>query len=126
MAERSFSEVLQDIVHHVQEIVRSEVRLARVEIQEEAAKTKASMTLLGAGAVAALFAVLFLLYTVADLLALVLPGWAAALIVGGVLAIAAGVTLSAGAKEFRRIHPKPERTAETIKENIEWARQQTK
>jgi hypothetical protein len=29
-------------------------------------------------------------------------------------------------KHFRRVHFTPERTVETLKENVEWARQQTK
>jgi uncharacterized membrane protein YqjE len=124
--ERSFSDVLQDIVRNVQEIVRSEVRLAKTEIREEAVKAKSSVAMLGAGAVAAIFAVLFLLLTVVYALALVVPSWAAALIVGAGLAIAAGVMLMTGIKQFKQIHPRPERTVESIKENIEWAKQNTK
>jgi uncharacterized membrane protein YqjE len=124
--ERSFSDVLQDIVRNVQEIVRSEVRLAKTEIREEAVKAKSSVAMLGAGAVAAIFAVLFLLLTIVYALALVVPSWAAALIVGAGLAIAAGVMLMTGIKQFKQIHPRPERTVESIKENIEWAKQNTK
>jgi hypothetical protein len=36
--DRSFADVFQDILHNVQEIVRSEVRLAKTEIREEAVK----------------------------------------------------------------------------------------
>ena len=38
--DRSFSDVVQDILRNVQEIVRSEVRLAKTEIREEAVKAK--------------------------------------------------------------------------------------
>jgi len=124
--DRSFSDLLQDIIRNVQEIVRSEVRLAKTEIREEAAKTKASMLLLGAGAVTGLFAILFLLLMIVSALALVMPNWAAALVVGAALAVAAGVMLAGGVKSFQRIHPTPDRTVETIKENIQWAKQQTK
>jgi uncharacterized membrane protein YqjE len=124
--DRSFSDLLQDIIRNVQEIVRSEVRLAKTEIREEAAKTKASMLLLGAGAVTGLFAILFLLLMIVSALALIMPNWAAALLVGAALAVAAGVMLAGGVKSFQRIHPTPERTVETIKENIQWAKQQTK
>jgi uncharacterized membrane protein YqjE len=124
--DRSFSDLLQDIIRNVQEIVRSEVRLAKTEIREEAAKTKASMVLLGAGAVTGLFAILFLLLMIVSALALVMPNWAAALVVGAALAVAAGVMLAGGVKSFQRIHPTPDRTVETIKENIQWAKQQTK
>jgi uncharacterized membrane protein YqjE len=124
--DRSFSDLLQDIIRNVQEIVRSEVRLAKTEIREEAVKARASLALLGAGALTGFFAILFLLLMIASALALVMPNWAAALVVGAALAVAAGVMLMGGVKSMQRVHPKPERTVETIKENIEWAKQQTK
>lgn len=124
--ERSFSDVLQDVVRNVQEIVRSEVRLAKAEIKDEAIKAKSSVAMLGAGAVMAVFAVLFLLLTIVFALSLVIPIWAAALAVGVVLSIAAGVMLMSGMNLFKQIHPAPQRTVETIKENVEWAKQQTR
>lgn len=36
--QRSFSDVLQDIVSNIQQIVRAEVRLAQVEIKEKPAE----------------------------------------------------------------------------------------
>ncbi len=124
--ERSISDVFQDIIRNIQEIVRSEVRLVKIEIRDETLKAKSAGLLIGAGAVTAIFAALFLLLTIVYALSIVLPSWAAALIVGVALAIAAAGTLSAGVKLFKRIHAKPERTVETLKENIQWAKQQTK
>ena len=124
--DRSLSDILQDTIRNVQEIVRSEVRLAKTEIREEVAKAKSSTLLLGAGAVTAIFAVLFLLLTVVYGLALVMPSWAAALIVGAALTVVATLVLTIGLERFRQIHPTPERTVETIKENVEWAKQQAK
>ena len=124
--DRSLSDVFQDIIRNVQEIVRSEIRLAKTEIREEAAKAKYSTLLLGAGTVVAIFAVLFLLLMIVYALALVMPSWEAALIVGAVLAVVASVTLPAGVRRFKQIPPTPERTVGTIKENVEWAKQRTK
>ena len=124
--DRSLSEVLQDILRNLQDIVRSEVRLAKTELREEADKVKSSALLTGAGAVTALFALLFLLLTIVYALSLVLPIWAAALIVGSVLAVFAALLLMVGVRHFKQIHPVPERTVETLKEDVEWAKQQTK
>ena len=124
--ERSFSDVFQDIVRNIQEIVRSEVRLAKTEIRDEAAKAKSAGLLITVGAVTAIFAALFLLLMIVYVLSRVMPNWAAALIVGVALAIVAGATLSAGVKRFKQIHPTPERTVETLKENVEWVKQQIK
>jgi len=125
-ADRSLTDVLQNIVRNVQEIIRSEVRLAKTELREEAAKAKVAALWLAAGAATAMFAILFLLITIVDALTLVMPNWAAALTVGGVLALVASVLLSAGKKHLNQVHPAPERTVETIKETVEWAKQNIK
>jgi hypothetical protein len=82
----------------VQEIVRSEVRLAKTELREEAAKVKTSGVLLGAGALLGLYAGGFLLLGTVYVLATILPAWAAAFIVALTLALVAGFLLSAGRK----------------------------
>lgn len=125
-SERSFSELLQAILRNVQEIMRSEVCLVKAEFREEAAKAKTSIALLGFGALAAMLAVVFLLLTIVFALGLVMPLWASALIVGGMLATAAVVMFIWGIKRFKQIHPTPERTLETMKENVQWAKQYTK
>ena len=124
--ERSVSEVFQDIVRNVQEIVRSEVRLAKTEIREEAVKAQSSGLLIAVGSLTAGFSILFLLLTIVYALSLVMPNWAAALLVGAALAIAAAATISGGIKRFKQIHPTPERTVKTLKEDLEWAKQQSK
>jgi len=126
LLDRSLTEVLQNIVRNVQEIVRAEVRLAKTEFIEEAAKAKSAGLFLGVGAVAAIFATLFLLLTIVYALTRVMPDWAAALTVGAALAILASVVLAAGVKRFKEIHPTPERTVDTLKENVEWAKQHSK
>ena len=124
--DRSLSDVFQDIIRNVQEIVRSEVRLAKTEILEEVAKAKSGTLMLGAGIIAALFATALLLLMVVYALTLVVPSWAAALIVGGLLAVVASVMIAAGMRQINAVRPTPARTVETIKENVEWAKQQTK
>lgn len=124
--DRSITEVLQDILNNVQNIIRAEVILAKSEVMDEIAKVKAAAPLLIVGGATALLATLFLIWTIVYLLALVLPLWAAALIVTAVLAAVGSATLSSGIKQLRRVDPKPERTIATVKENVQWAKQQIK
>ena len=124
--ERSISDVVQDIIRNIQEMLRSEVRLAKTELREEAVKVKASGILIGGGAVSAIFALFFLLLMTVYALTRVVPDWAAALIVAGFTAAVAGFMMSAGMKRFKQLHPTPERTIENIKENVEWVKQKTK
>jgi uncharacterized membrane protein YqjE len=122
--ERPMTEVLKDIIGNVQEMVRSEVRLARVEMREEAAKTARAGAMLAAGGVLGITAGVFMLVFIAELLDMVMPDWAAALLVGLALGIAAAVLISKGRA---RLHvPTPDKTIENVKENVEWMKNQTR
>ena len=122
---RSIFTVLQDIVNNVQDIIRLEVRLAKTEVREELAKVQSAGLLLGIGATAAIFSVLFILLAIASALSRVVPDWAAALIVAAGVALIAVVTLAAGTKRLKTVEAAP-KTAASLKENVTWAKQQIK
>jgi uncharacterized membrane protein YqjE len=122
---RSLSDVFRDILGNVQEIVRSEVRLVKTEAWEDVAKAKPPALLLATGGATAFFAILFLLLAIFYALGLFIPYWAAALIVGAVLAVVGTMILKAGVAGFKRIYPLDD-TRESIKENVEWAKQHSK
>ena len=126
MSGRSISSVLGDIVQNVQEIVGSELRLAKTEIAEEISKARGAGMLLGLGTFCAIFAVLFLLLALMFGLSNVVPMWAAALIVAIPMGMAAGIMCYLGRKRFRNVHPIPDRAVETVKENVQWAIQRIK
>jgi len=125
-SDRSVSDVLQDIIRNIQDIVRSEVRLAKTEVREEVTKAKSAGLLLSIGALSGIFGLFFLLFAIVYGLSNIVPNWAAALIVAVALAICAGIMLRAGVKRFKQVHPAPDKTIESLKENVEWAKQQTK
>jgi hypothetical protein len=122
---RSIPEILQDVLTNIQDIVRAEVRLAKAELGEELDRARSGGLLIGAGAVAAIFSALFLLLACVYALGLVMPDWAAALIVAAAVGVAAVVTLGLGLKRFRAIRAAP-KTAASLKENVRWAKQLTK
>ena len=124
--DRSVSDVLQDIVGNIQDIIRSEVRLAKTEVRQEAVKAKSASLLLGVGAVTGIFGTFFLLLTIVYALSNVVPNWAAALIVAIALAVIATVMVSMGLNQFKLVHPTPDKTIENLKENVEWAKRQVK
>lgn len=124
-ADRSISSVLHDIVGNVQDIVRSELRLARTELTDELAKARKGAVLLGVGSLLLWFSALFVLVAIVYALSLVMPGWAAAgLVALGVGAIAA-LCVGLGLKRLKSMRGVP-KTTETLKENAEWAKQLTR
>jgi uncharacterized membrane protein YqjE len=124
--DRSISSVLRDIVQNVQDIVRSELRLAKIEIGEELTKAKTAVVLLGISAVGGFLAVFFALIAAVFALSKIVPNWAAALIVAAAMGIGAAALAYAGRKRLRRVNTIPAHTVENLKENIQWAKQQTK
>lgn len=123
---RSMPEVLQDIVGNFQEIIRSEFSLAKIEIKQEAAQAKGPAIMWLVGGALGLYALGFLLLTAVFAMATVMPIWLAALIVGAVLTVVSIALLSAAGKRLKQIRKVPERTIESLKENVQWAKEQIK
>ena len=124
--DRSFSDVLHDIVANFQGIIRSEVTLAKTEIREELKKVQSAGVWLGIGALASILAVIFLLLAAMFALTRLVPDWAAALVVTLIVAIIAAAAFMRGRnriKEAGRVMPE---TIHSWKENVRWAKQQVK
>ena len=124
--ERSFSEVVESIVGNVQTIIRSEIQLAKTEVKEETAKAARATGILAAGGLLGLYAGGFLLLTIVRALENVTPPWLASLIVAVVVGVAAFVAINAGRTRMKHVHPTPDKTIKTVKENVEWVKDQTK
>ena len=123
----SMSQLISGIVGDAQDLVRKEIALARQEVREELGAAKAAGIKLGiAGTVLAIGGLLLVLAVaqgIADLFNW--PTWAGYALVGVILAIVGGVLLSAAQRQIKNINPVPERTVETMKENVEWIKDRT-
>lgn len=127
-ADRSFGAIVQDMIARGQEIARAEVRLAKAEIKEETSKAIKASTQLVAGAVVGIFALSFLLWGITEGIGAtdLIPRWVAILGMGVVLGVVAFVLAQSGKKRLQSVHTVPEKTIESVKENVEWVKQQTK
>ena len=123
--DRSISTVLHDIVGNVQDIIRSEVRLAKTEITDELGKLGIASILLGVGALLLTFSALFALLAIIYALSTFLPAWEAALIVAAGVGAIAALCWGVGLQKFRAARAAPKTTA-SVKENVEWAKQLTR
>ena len=124
-ADRSISTVLGDIVDNVQDIVRSELRLAKTELTHEIGKAASAGVMLGIGALLLTFTAVFALLAIVYALSLVVPAWAAALIVAAGVGLIAAVCIGLGIKRIKTVRAAP-RTTASLKENVEWAKQLTR
>ncbi|HTD34521.1 MAG TPA: phage holin family protein [Candidatus Elarobacter sp.] len=115
--------LLRELGDEIATLVRQEFELAKVEIAEKAKPAAVSVGMFGGTALFALGAFGALTAFLIALIALALPVWAAALIVTVVYGIVAGVLAMTGKKKMQEAAPLvPEQTAQTVKEDIEWAK----
>ena len=124
--QRSVPEILEDIASNLTQLVQAEFRLAKSELKEGAERVAGPGATLGAGAVLAFYGFGFLLLAAVHALSLVMAGWLATLIVGGVLVVAAGILIGAGTTKLKRVNLTPDKTIRTLEEDVQWAKQQIK
>jgi len=121
---RPFSRIFQEIVNHLSEIVRSEVRLARTEVRQDLTQlTRSSMVLIIGGAFA-MFAVGFLLLGVVYALETRMAPWLSAVIVGTGVGILAVIFLQVGRMKVRQASLRPDKTIQSLRENVTWMKKQ--
>jgi uncharacterized membrane protein YqjE len=123
-AEGSISDTVRTILSDVEQLVRSELRLARAELRDDlnaAVKSGVFLALaLGFGLMAIGFALLTVFFALRD----VVPSWLAALLVCVLAALIAGALLQL-ARAYAS-QPALPRTVSTVKEDIAWAKQQSR
>ncbi|CAM5235581.1 MULTISPECIES: phage holin family protein [Streptomyces] len=122
----SVGELLSAVTADVQTLFHQEVELAKTEVRQEATKAGKAAGMYGGAGFAGYMVLLFLSLAAVLGLANVIDGGWAALIVAAVWAVVAAVLYQRGRSRMRTVHPKPERTVETIKENAQWARHPTR
>jgi cytochrome c biogenesis protein CcdA len=121
----SFGELLSQLANNSAALVRDEIALAKQEMSEKITSFKSGVIVLAIGAVVGLLAILTLLAAaVIGLGNIIGPGYSA-LLIGGVLAIIAGIISVVGMGRIKQTSLKPEQTIETLEEDKEWLKEMT-
>ena len=115
-------ELATEVAKDMSTLVRQEVALAKAELQEEAKTAGTAVGAFGGAGFAGYFVLVFLSLAAMYGLDTIMPtGWAA-LIVAGLWAVDAAVLALMGRSKLKGFSPKPERTIETVKEDVQWAK----
>jgi hypothetical protein len=120
----SLGDLFSRLTEDLSRLVRDEVELAKVEINDTVEKVKAGGISIGVAGVLGLMAFLMVSFAAAWGLAEVVPAGVAFLIVGGAYGLAALALLALGRQRLKTAKPVPEQTVETLKEDVAWAKQQ--
>jgi hypothetical protein len=123
--ERSVGDLFGQLTQDLGLLVRQEAQLAKTEMQTKVSRATSNLVSLATGGIVALIGALAL--TAAVILLLVDPvglePWLAALLVGAVLAGVGYFMLRGGLRDLKQIDPAPRRTVESIKEDIQVAKE---
>ncbi len=126
-ADRPIGDLLRELGDEISTLVRQEIALAKVEIAEKTKPAIASAGMFGGTALLSLGAFGALTTFLIALGAVWIPVWASALIVTVVYGVVAFVLAQTGKKKLHEAAPLvPEQTAQTVKEDIEWAKTRAK
>jgi apolipoprotein N-acyltransferase len=105
-------------------LVRQELDLAKAELGEKGKKAGLGAGMLGGASVFGAYALGALTACAILALALAVKGWLAALIVAAALGAIAGALALMGTRNVKQGVPAtPERTIESVKEDVEWTKQ---
>ena len=124
--DRSIGELFGQLSQDMTLLVRQELQLARAEMSDKISRLTTNLISVGAGGFVAylggLALVAALILAIRDLANISLA--VSALIVGAVLAIAGYMMLQKGLKELKRVDLAPRRTVESLKDDVQWAKEQ--
>lgn len=122
--DRSLGELFGQFSADLSTLFRKEIELAKVEVRDELATGRRAGLSIGIAAGAGAMALLLVSFAAAWGLAAVMPTGLAFLIVGVVYAVVALVLFQRAREALKEFRPVPEQTVETLKEDLQWAKQQ--
>jgi xanthine/uracil permease len=124
--ERSLGELFADLARETSTLVRQEVTLARTEMTQKVSQVGRDGGTIGIGGAIAYAGFLAIVAALILGLGQFLPLWLSALIVGLVVAGIGYAVLQRGVSALKHANLTPQETIATLKEDAEWAKDQTK
>jgi len=124
--ERSLGELFSELARDTSTLVHQEVQLAKTEMTQKATLVGKDVGMIGAGGAVAYAGMLAIIAGLILVLGLVIPMWLSALIIGVVVAVIGYTLIQRGISSLKHSSLAPNETIESLKEDTEWAKQQTK
>ncbi|HZR97759.1 MAG TPA: phage holin family protein [Chloroflexota bacterium] len=123
---RSLGELFADLSRETTTLVRQEINLAKTEMTQKVSRVGKDIGFLAVGGAIIYAGFLAIVAAVILVLAHWIPGWLSALLVGGVIAGVGYGLVQRGLSALQHTELAPRETMQTVKENVEWAKEQTR
>ena len=127
LRDQPVADLFKRLSEETSNLIRQEIALAKAELAQKAKNAGLGIGFMGTAYVFA--RLMIATFTAAAILALaiIVPAWAAALIVTGVYGLIALVLVLLGVKRLKAATPPaPTQTIETVKEDVEWLKSRTR
>ena len=125
-SEPSVGQLFADLSQQMTTLVRQEVRLASTELSDKASTVGKQLAILAMGGLVAYAGILALVATAILALGEVIDLWLAALIVGVVVTVVGYLLVQRAIAALQHTDLTPRQTVETLKEDMAWAKEQTR
>lgn len=126
-ADRSVGTLVKQGTEQLSQLVRQELKLAQTELAQKGKRAGVGGGLFGAAALLAFFGLAAFVAAAIVAVAIPLPLWAAALIVGGGLMLCAGLLALAGRAQVRRaVPPVPGEAVDSMRHDLEAIKERAK
>lgn len=122
--DRSLGELFSELAGETGTLVRQEISLAQAEFTHKAKTAAQQSAMLALGAAVAYAAFLAVMAGIILLLAMIIPAWAAAIVVGIAVGFAGYLTITRALDTFRSTNMAPTETVRTLKEDARWLKKQ--
>jgi uncharacterized membrane protein YqjE len=127
LRDRPIGELLTQLSQETTSLVRQELELAKAEMAQKGKQVGVGAGMFGGAGVTAVLGLAALTAAAIAALDAAMPLWLAALIVGLLWLVVAGVLALQGKRKVQAATPPiPEQTQESVKEDVEWAKTRAK
>jgi uncharacterized membrane protein YqjE len=124
--ERSLGELFSELANETTRLVRQEVQLAKIELGQKASEVGKRVGLIALGGAVAYAGLLAGVAGVILLLARFMPAWVAALTIGIVVLGVGYYLIQQQLNALKNADLTPRATVETLQQDKEWLREQTR
>ncbi len=125
-SDKPIGELVRELYQDFTTMIDRQIALAKHEAAAAVRSAGQGAAVLAVGGIVGLVGFVYLMLAAVFALSRVMPGWAAALLVGGILTVIGAVAAAGGVRRLRVLTRPLPGTRETLREDQAWAREEAR